>query len=223
MSVVASDRDADRRRTAERARRVRIARLPIVGLFGGTTRLAPERAALARELGVLVARLGAHLLTASSYAVNEAAADGFASAAGRCGMCIGSVPRGFDGAFDKAGSADGAPVRTVELAIITPVRDVQRPADDSRLARLNLLMSNAILVLPGNDWIPGQLPHSAKCNGSGGDAPAQRRTILVGPAEEFVPELRGIFLQVTTAAAAAAPLCRIIEDERFAIEAAPLA
>ena len=221
MSVVASDRDAHRERTAEPAR-VRIARLPIVGLFGGATRQAPERAVLARELGVLVARLEAHLLTASSYAVNVAATAGFASVAGRWGMCIGNVPRGIDGAFDRASNGDGTPIRNVELAILTTVRDVQRPAEDARLQRLNLLTSNAILVLPGNDWIPGELRSAAARNSHGGDVSAQRRTILVGPAEEFAPELRGLFLQAATAAAAVAPLCRILEEQRFAVEAAPL-
>ena len=222
MSIVSSDRGSLRRRTGEPARRLRVARLPIVGLFGGATRLAPERSALARNVGILVARLKAHLLTASSYAVNEAAADGFASVAGRCGICIGSVPRGFDGAYDKASSADGASIRNVELAIFTTVREIQKAAEDSRLQRLNLLTSNAALVLPGNDWIPDDLRLAATRTGAAGGDPAQRHTILVGPSEEFAPELRTIFLQVPTAAAAEAPLCRMLEDQRFALEAAPV-
>jgi len=220
MSVVASHRESHRRRTAEPLRRARMAQLPIVGLFGGATRLAPERAALAHEVGVLVALLGAHLLTASSYAVNATAADGFASVAGRSGICIGNLPRGFDGAVDKASSGDGTPIRNVELAIFTIVPDVERAADSARLQRLNFLTSNAIVVLPGNDWIPGELRLRAKRDGAAGDTPAQGRTILVGPSEEFAPELRSIFLQVPTAAAAEAPLCRMLEDQRFVLETA---
>lgn len=154
--------------------------------------------------------------------MNEVAADGFASVAGRWGMCIGNVPRGLDGAFDKASSADGTPIRNVELAIFTTVPDAQRAADDTRLQRLNLLTSNAILVLPGNGWIPTELRLPAKRNGAAGDTPAQGRTILVGPSEEFAPDLRSAFLQVPTAAAAEAPLCRMLEDQRFVLEAAPL-
>lgn len=222
MSVVASHRETYRRRTTEPARGARMVRLPIVGLFGGATRLAPERAALAHEVGTLVALMGAHLLTASSNAVNEAAADGFASVAGRGGLCIGNVPRGLDGACDKASSTDAAPIRNVELAIFTTVPGVKEAADDTRLQRLNFLTVNVILVLPGNDRMPSELRLPAKRNGAAGDSPAQGRTILVGPSEEFSPELRSLFLQVPTAAAAEAPLCRMLEDHRFVLETGPL-
>lgn len=222
MSVVPAIRTSCHRRTAEAVRRLGVARLPIVGLFGGATKLAPERTALAYALGILVAHLGAHLLTASSFAVNEAAADGFASVDNRCGMCIGNVPRSLDGALDKASSADGTPIRNVELAIFTTVHDVQTPAGDARLQKLNLLTSNAILVLPGNEWIPSELRVLAARNSAAGGDSAQRRSILVGPSEEFAPELRGVFLHVPTASAAAAHLCRIVEDQRFVLEVAPL-
>jgi len=222
MSAVGPDGDAHRGATAEPVRRVRTAPRPIVGLFGGTAQLAPERAALARDLGLLVARMDAHLLVASSYRVNEAAAEGFASVADRWGTCVANVPRGSDGALEKASSGDGAPICNVELALFTTVRNIQRPAENARLQRLNILTSDAVLVLPGSEWTPGELPAPAMRTGAHSDNPSRRRTILVGPAEEFAPELRAIFLQVATAAAAAAPLCRILEDQRFLIEAAPL-
>lgn len=223
MSVVPPNHDSHHIRTAEGALRPRVARIPIVGLFGGATKLAPERAALARELGILVAHVGAHLLTASSYAVNEAAANGFASVDDRCGVCIGNVPRGVDGALGQASSGDGTSIKNVELAIFTTVQDVQSCAGASWQQKLNLLTSNAILVLPGHEWIPNDLRAPAAHNGGAQGNGARRPTILVGPPEEFAPELRGIFLHGPTVAAAAAHLCRILENQRLGLKSASLA
>ncbi len=199
-------------------------RLPIIGLFGSGTKLTPERAALARDVGLLVARLGAHLLTGSSYAVTEAAAEGFMSVKRRRGVCIGAIARDPTGTFDKAnGGADGTPYpnRYVELALFTTVPDVEKAQDNATRNRLNVLTSNAIIALPGTVGTRSELHMAATCFGEAARPPAERRTVLVGPAEEFSHELRALFVQMTTASAAEAHVCHVLSEQGFLVEKVP--
>ncbi len=199
--------------------------LPIIGLFGSGAKLTPERATLAHDVGVLVARLGAHLLTGASYAVTEAAAEGFTSVKRRRGVCIGTVARDTAGAFDKAnGGADGTPYpnRYIELAMITTVPDVEKAQDDAGRNRLNVLTSNVIIALPGTTGTRNELLTAATCDGDGIRSPANRRTILVGPSEDFPHELRELFLQVPNAEAAEALVCHLLSQRGFLVEKLPV-
>src|ERR671927_91505 len=99
-------------------------RLPIVALFGQGSAIAPERAELARQIGAMVARLGAHLLTGGGYGVMAAAAEGLVTMAPRAGLSIGIVPRGQDGPFDvpnRDPEGRAYPNPFVEIAIMTPL------------------------------------------------------------------------------------------------------
>ena len=58
-------------------------KLPIVGVFGQGTPIGSDRADLARAVGTMIARLGAHLLTGGGYGVMEAVAEGFVNVADR--------------------------------------------------------------------------------------------------------------------------------------------
>jgi len=199
-------------------------RLPIIGLFGSGTNITPERAALARDVGILIARLGAHLLTGASYAITEAAAEGFASVKRRRGVCIGAIARDRTGAFDKAnGGKDGTPYpnRYVELALFTTVADVEKAQDDATRNQLNVLTANAIVALPGSVGTRSELQTAASCNGEAAKPPAERRTVLVGPAEEFSRELREMFVQTPNASAAEAHVCHVLSSQGFLVEKAP--
>jgi predicted Rossmann-fold nucleotide-binding protein len=196
-------------------------RLPIIGLFGSGTKITPDRAALARDVGLLVARLGAHLLTGSSYAVTEAAAEGFASVERRRGVIIGSIARDATGAFDKAnGSADGTPYpnQYIEVAMFTTVPEADGVWDNAERNRVDVLTSNAVIALPGSAGTRSDLQMAATCNGEAGKKPEDRRTILVGPAEDFPHELRNLFVQHSNVAEAEAHLCRILSAQGFLID-----
>src|SRR4030095_7381399 len=96
--------------------------LPIVGVFGQGSALAAERAELARAVGAMVARLGAHLLTGGGYGVMAAAAEGVAVLQPRARRSIGIVPCRRKGAFDTPKrDPEGRPYpnRFVEIAIHT--------------------------------------------------------------------------------------------------------
>ena len=199
-------------------------RLPIIGLFGSGTNLSPERTALAHDVGVLIARLGAHLLTGASYAVTEAAAEGFVSVKRRRGICIGAIARDRTGAFDKANSGkDGTPYpnRYVELALFTTVPDVEKAADDNGRNELNVLTANAIIALPGSAGTRRELEVAASCNGEAAKSPGERRTVLVGPAEEFSHELRALFVQMPTIGTAEAHVCHVLSGQGFVVEKLP--
>src|SRR5919198_1044988 len=99
-------------------------KLPIVGIFGQGSPIAAERAELARAVGAMVARLGAHLLTGGGYGVMAAAAEGFTAVEPRAGRSIGIVPRSQNGTFETPNrDPEGRlyPNPFVEIAIMTPL------------------------------------------------------------------------------------------------------
>jgi predicted Rossmann-fold nucleotide-binding protein len=210
------------RRISGTGRFIVLRRLPIIGLFGSGTKLTAERAALARDIGILVARLGAHLLTGASYAVTEAAAEGFCSVKRRRGVIIGSISRDATGAFDKAnGSADGTPYpnQFIEVAMFTTVAGGGNGSwDNSQRSRVDVLTSNAVIALPGSTGSRSELQMAATCNGEAAKRPEERRTILVGPAEEFAHELRGLFLHRGSVADCEAHLCHVLAAQGFMVD-----
>lgn len=195
-------------------------RLPIIGLFGSGSKLTAERAALARDIGIMVARLGADLLTGASFSITESAAEGFVSIRNRRGVCIGTLPRANSNAFERR-SADEAtqyPNRHLELAIYTALPADARGPDAAERHRINLFSSNAIIALPGSVGTKDELEMAAKFDGESAKKPEERRTVLIGPAEEFSLELRNLFVHVPTVADAERHICRVLADQGFWVE-----
>lgn len=182
-------------------------RRPIIGLCGGGTKLSPTQQTLAHDLGNLAGRLGAHLFVSASYAVAEAAADGFSAVARRRGIMLGSIARDPAGALDKTCCAeDGTPYssRCLDLAIFTAVADLDSPRSEAR-ARVNILTCDAVLALPGSggtridrETVLGHAPNAA----------LRPLILLVGPAEEFSADLRSAYPHCADVAAAATQLGR---------------
>jgi uncharacterized protein (TIGR00725 family) len=189
-------------------------KLPIVGVFGAGTPIPAERVQLARTVGAMVAGLGAHLLTGSGYGVMEAAAEGFVAVAERLGFSIGIVPRAPDGRFDQPSHGlDGRsyPNPYVEIAIFTPlpprVRDWHNePARN----HVNVLTADAIIALPGGAGTHNELDMAAEYRDECNRPRFERRTVLVGPAEEFAAEHRSAFVHVAAPAEAEIQIRRLL-------------
>jgi predicted Rossmann-fold nucleotide-binding protein len=196
-------------------------RLPIVGLFGSGTKITPERAALARDIGMLVARLGSHLLTGASYAITESAAEGFVSVKKRRGVCIGTLGRATTAAFDRpraAAEATQYPNRHVELVIYTTLPVQSHGEDIAERHRVNLISSNAVIALPGSVGTHDELQMAATFDGESAKKPDERRTILIGPTEEFSRELRHLFAHAPTIADAERHICHVLALQGFLVE-----
>jgi uncharacterized protein (TIGR00725 family) len=197
-------------------------KLPIVGVFGQGTPLAPERAALARAVGAMVARLGAHLLTGGGYGAMETVAEGFVVTTQRQGLSIGIVPREPGGRFDEPNhDRDGRPYpnRFVEVAIMTPLPP---RADDWQTTparnHINVLTPHAIVALPGGVGTRNELDMAAHYCGERDQPREQRHTILLGPENEFSPQHRKLFVHVETVDLAEPLLRRMLATERRARE-----
>jgi predicted Rossmann-fold nucleotide-binding protein len=197
-----------------------LSRLPIIGLFGSGTKLTPERAALARDIGMLVARLGSHLLTGASYAVTEAAADGFMSVKKRRGVCIGTMGRATSTAFDRPGSQEAVqyPNRFIEMVVYTTLPDASHGQDAPERHWVNIHSSNAVIALPGSVGTHDELQMAATFNGESVKKPDERRTLLIGPAEEFSRELRNLFVHAATIADAERHICHVLAMQGFMVE-----
>src|SRR5215471_14840469 len=145
-------------------------KLPIVGVFGQGTAIGRERADLARAVGAMVARLGAHLLTGGGYGVMAAAAEGFVAVEPRAGSSIGVVPRSPDGPFDSPNrDPNGHPYPNpfVEIAIMTPLPP---RAEDWRHVparnHINVFTADAIVALPGGPGTQNELNMAAAYRGA---------------------------------------------------------
>jgi predicted Rossmann-fold nucleotide-binding protein len=194
-------------------------KLPIVAVFGQGTPLAPERERLARDVGVLVARLGAHLLTGGGYGVMAAAAEGFVSVADRAGLSIGIVPREPRGPLDVPNhDRDGRayPNPAVEIAIMTPLppRVEDWRAQPAR-NHINVFTATAILALPGGPGTRNELDMAAAYRDEAARPREQRRTVLIGPLAEFNPEHRAAFVHADTIATAERHLSGILAAAGF--------
>jgi len=194
-------------------------KLPIIGVFGQGTPIAPARAELAREVGAAIARLGAHLLTGGGYGVMEAVAEGFVNVPERAGFSIGIVPRRTRGAFDEPNrDRDGRayPNDFVEIPVLTPLPPRE---DDWRHVparnHINVFTPDAIVALPGNVGTRNELDMTAAYRDQAALRPEERRVVLVGPSAEFTAEHRRQFVHVTTVPAAAAHLVRFLAVHGF--------
>lgn len=189
-------------------------RLPIIGVFGQGTPLPPERTALARETGAMIAALGCHLLTGGGYGVMEAASEGFTRVAERRGLSIGIVPRPPHGAFDEPHrGADGRiyPNPFVEIAIRTPLPPrAENWHETPARNHVNVLTADAIIALPGGAGTSNELEMAALYAGEDKAVPDRRKTILLGPSQEFSAAQRAAFVHATTCREARRYLTRIL-------------
>lgn len=196
-------------------------RLPIVAVLGDGSTVPPARAALAAEIGAMVAGLGAHLLTGAGFGVMAAAAEGFIGAQGRRGLSIGIVPRDPAGAMDAPNRSDtGAlyPNPFIEIAIFTPLPPrVEDWSHTPSRNHINILTANAIVALPGRNGTRNELEMALTYRGEQAKPREARRTVLVGPMEEFPPELRDAFVRVTTAAEAEQHLVKVLAAGGFVV------
>src|SRR5262245_51156857 len=164
-------------------------KLPIVGVFGSGSPIDATRTALAQRVGAMIAGLGAHLLTGGGYGIMAAVSQGFVEAPDRAGLSIGIIPRRTDGAFDEPGhdsSGRNYPSPFVEIAIRTPLLS---RAEDWRTTpvrnHVNVLTADCIIALPGGFGTGNELEMAVEYFGERQRPPAARRTMLLGPAEEF--------------------------------------
>jgi predicted Rossmann-fold nucleotide-binding protein len=196
-------------------------RLPIVGVFGHGASLSEERFELARAVGAMIARLDAHLLTGGGYGVMEATAVGFVAVADRAGLSIAIVPCKPDGPLDAPNrSWDGRsyPNPSVELAIFTPLPP--RAADwQSHPARnhINVFTPHAIIALPGGAGTRNELDMAAFYREEGNRPRHDRRTILLGPIDEFAQHHRQMFVHAATLHDAEQHVVRVLVGGGFSL------
>jgi predicted Rossmann-fold nucleotide-binding protein len=195
-------------------------KLPIVGVFGSGSLIDAARTALAQRVGVMVARLGAHLLTGGGYGIMAAVSQGFVDVPDRAGLSIGIIPRRPDGAFDEPGhdtTGRNYPNPCVEIAIRTPLPS---RAEDWRTTparnHVNVLTADAIIALPGGFGTANELEMAIEYYGERHRPPSARRTMLLGPAEEFTPMQREQFLHSTDIAEAERFVQRVLEQRKAA-------
>jgi predicted Rossmann-fold nucleotide-binding protein len=193
--------------------------LPIIGVLGRGESLSEDRARLARAVGAMIARLDAHLLTGGGYGVMEAAAEGFVAVRDRAGMSIGIIPREPDGPFDRPNrSVEGRPYPNacVEIAIFTPLP--ARASDWQTTPvrnHINVLTPHAIIALPGGPGTRNELDMAAFYRDEGKRQRRDRRTILLGPAEEFTPEHHAMFVHAAQLEEAEQQVLRILRAGGF--------
>ena len=80
---------------------------------------------------------------------------------------------------------------------------------------INVFTAHAVVALPGGVGTHNELAMAATYCGEPDRSREQRRTILIGPAEEFTPEHRALFVHATSIAAAESHLCRILRAAGF--------
>ena len=115
---------------------------------------------VAAEIGRLIARLGHDLLTGAGQGVMRAVAEAFISVTPRAGISIGVVPAKAAG---DATPPAGYPNEFVELPIYT---HLGRGGSDDNTSRnpVNVLTSNAIILLPGHGGTYAELRLAARYN-----------------------------------------------------------
>jgi predicted Rossmann-fold nucleotide-binding protein len=173
-------------------------------------------------VGSLVAGLGCHLLTGAGYGVMAAAAEGFVMAEDRAGLSIGIVPRKPDGPFDEPNQdRDGRtyPNPFVEIAIRTPLKPrVKGWQMAPSRNHINVLTPDAMIALPGGFGTANELDMAAEYRGENRTPRAGRRTLLVGPAEEFEPRHHALFVHAATLGEAEEHLRRVLAANGFVRE-----
>ena len=122
-------------------------RLPVVGVMGSGREPHAERA---RRVGEWIARAGYHLLTGGGAGVMAAVTEAFVRVPRRRGVAVGILPAAGGG---RAGAArPGYPNPWVEIAVRTHLERIgAQGADPASRNHLNVLSSDAVIVLPGSE------------------------------------------------------------------------
>jgi predicted Rossmann-fold nucleotide-binding protein len=196
-------------------------KLPIIGVFGAGTPLPAERARLARSVGAMVAGLGAHLLTGAGYGVMAAAAEGFVAVPNRPGFSIGIVPRAPEGPLDEPNRNSGGrryPNPFVEIAVHTPLPPrVKDWRNEPARNHVNVFTVDAIIALPGGAGTNNELDMAAEYRDERITPRSERRTILIGPVDEFTAAHRDAFVHAAAVAEAEMQICRVLAARGIAI------
>ncbi len=124
-------------------------RLPIIGVMGSSQE---DSAELAGPLGLLIARLGCHLLTGGRGGVMEAVSRAFCSVKDRRGSTLGILPEG------------SPPNPFVEIPIFTQLPATNDPSHPEwRWSRnhINIRTSSAVIALPGGAGTASELELAA--------------------------------------------------------------
>ena len=199
-------------------------KLPIVAVLGQGSEITAGRASLAREAGAMIARLGAHLLTGGGYGVMEAATEGFVAVSGRAGFSVGIVPRDPGGPLDRPNRDElgrAYPNSFVEIAILTPLPPrTENWREQPARNHVNIFTADALLALPGNAGTRNELDMAAHYRGEAERPRAVRRTVLLGPAEEFTPAHRDLFVHAETIAGAERQLRSVLAPHGFDLPSA---
>lgn len=197
-------------------------KLPIVAVFGQGTLLPEARTALAREVGAMVARLGAHLLTGGGYGVMEAAAQAFTGVEPRAGFSIGIIPRKADGPFDMPNrDAEGHlyPNAFVEIAVMTPLPPRARNwQNEPARNHINVFTADAVISLPGGAGTRNELDMVAHYATAAKEAAADRAVVLLGPPDEFATAHREHFFHTANPAEAERHVCRALRAKGFMLD-----
>jgi len=181
-------------------------KLPVIAVLGQGSPITPQRRDLARAVGGLVARLGAHLLTGGGFGVMAAAAEGFVGIGERAGFSIGIVPRHPEGPLERPNQdADGRvyPNPFVEI----PIYSVLPPRVDDwdnvpARNHVNILSADGIIALPGNVGTRNELEMAMAYLGENERPRGGRRTVLIGPPDEFDAQQKDRFIHAASLAEA---------------------
>ena len=96
-----------------------------------------------------------------------------------------------------------------------------RPRGDLRLPRRELLTAHALVALPGAVGTSNELEMAAELGPASGPARADRRTILIGPREEFPAAALAAFLHAASLEEARRHLTRMLRPSFVAMGGAP--
>lgn len=196
-------------------------KLPVIAVLGQGSPITPQRGDLARSVGALVARLGAHLLTGGGFGVMAAAAEGFVGTEQRAGFSIGIVPRHPAGPLERPNQdADGRvyPNPFVEI----PIYSVLPPRVDDwhnvpARNHVNILSADGIIALAGNVGTRNELEMAAAYGREMERPRGERRTVLIGPPDEFDAEQKSLFVHAASLAEAEKHLRSALAARGFAI------
>ncbi|MDX1580707.1 MAG: hypothetical protein R3360_03680 [Alphaproteobacteria bacterium] len=134
---------------------------PLIGVMGGTEVDDP---ALPAQVGRMLASLGTDLLTGAGSGTMEIVSRAFYEAPGRRGLVIGVVP-GIqimdDDDFAYRTRTAAYPNDYVEVAIFTHLPTLEDLEGPTSRNHVNVLSSDAIIVLPGNDGTYAELKLAA--------------------------------------------------------------
>ena len=146
--------------TSGQADMAKVERLPTIGVMGSGKVSHESQASL---LGEWLAKQDVHLLTGGGCGVMESVSRAFAAVSNRKGKVIGIIPGTVHESAGVQCVPSGYPNRWVEIAIFThlPYSGNRGHTSESR-NHINILSSDAIVVLPGSDGTASEAALAAR-------------------------------------------------------------